>query len=83
MSAVMVTHIDKFASLFHNLESGLYHRLGTAHKGNHRAVSGLAGVNIQKFHTRGTLDNCRNLIDNSHVAPFAEVGHTFHKSVHF
>ena len=64
------------------LTTRFHHRLGSAHKGYHCAVGGLARVYVEQFHALSPVYHIHNLIDDIHIAPFAEVGHTFNKSVH-
>ena len=75
--AVVVAHVDEFASLFHQLEGCFDHRVGVAHKGDHGAVGGLAWVNIEQFHALGLANHIGYVVNNLGIAPFAEVGHTF------
>ena len=56
MGAVVLPHVNQFAGLAHGLESRLDHSFRLAHKGDHRAVGGLARVDIQQPYAVGRLN---------------------------
>ncbi len=80
MRPVVLAHINKFRSLAHGPEGGFDHGLGLAHESHHRAVGGLARVNVEKAHAFAVSDCIGNGFNHCLVAPFAEIGHTFDDS---
>ena len=77
--SLVMTHVDDLRSLLHAAESRLGHRFGFAHESHHRPVGRLAGVYVQQFDALHGGDGVGYLLDDTHVAPLAEVGDTFHK----
>ena len=82
VGTVVLAHVDEFGCLLDNLVGGLENRLGFTDEGDDGAVGGLAGVDVEEFHTLDLLNLGSHLIDDIHIAPFADIGHTFNKLLH-
>ena len=83
MCAVVLAHVDELRCLAHCPEGSLSHVGRLAHKGHHRAVGGLARVNVEELHSLHALHLIRYLADDAHVAAFAEVGHALYYLLDF
>ena len=79
---MMLTHVYKLACLAHGTECRLNYCFGLTHEGDNCAVGGFAGVNIKKSDTVNALYLVCYLFDNTHVAPFAEIGHALYDAFH-
>ena len=90
MSTLVQTHVYKFSSLLHSLESSLQNSLGRTYESNHRTVGSLARIHVQNLYAllsaiHVNLDcsnGCHYLVYHFTVAPFAEIGHTFNYPFH-
>lgn len=82
MSAMVVAHVDEFGSLLHHAESGFASLLGLAHESDDSTVGRCAGIDVKQFHTFNLLNLGSHLIDDIHVATFANIGHAFDKLFH-
>ena len=75
----MLAHVNQFTCFLHGQECGLNHHVGATHKGYHRSVGGLSWVYIEQFNTFNLFDNTGYLVNDFHVAAFAEIRHTLYK----
>jgi len=79
---VVMPHINHFRCLFNGPEGGFAHGIGRAHEGDHRAVGGLAGINIKQLYAFHLFDLGGDLADDLHVPSLAEIGDTFNELFH-
>ena len=79
----MLAHIDELCGLAHCTESGFAHFCGRANHGDYRAIGGCPRVYIYQPYPLYPLDFGRNLVDNTHVAPLAEIGHALYQLLLF
>ena len=82
MGAVVVAHVDEFSGFLHHAESGLACLFGLAHKGDDGAVGGLAGIYIKEFYSLDLLNLGGDLVNDIHVASFADIGDALDKLFH-
>ena len=83
MCAVMLGHVDELGGFLDDLEGGFEDGLGLSYESDDSAVGGLAGVNVEEFDAIDLLNLGSNLIDNIHVAAFADIRHAFNELFHF
>ncbi len=82
MRPAVMAHVDKLGGTLHTPESCFYNCLRGPHKGDYRAVGGLAGVDIEELYPPCFGYGFDDAVDFLLVAPFAEIGHTFNQSFH-
>ena len=80
---MMLTHINKFGSLFDAADSSLDHIFGLADKCNNSTIGSLTRIDIQKAYTATLHDLRSNGIYNSTITSLAEIGDTFNDLFHF
>ena len=78
----MLTHINQFSRFLNGQKCGFNHHIRSTHKGNHSSVCGFSRVYIKQFNTFNLFDNICYLVNDFHVAAFAEIRHTLHKFVY-
>ena len=83
VGTVVLGHVDKLSGLLNHLISSLKHRLGFTYEGDDSTIGSLTRVDVKEFHTFHLLNLGSHLIDDIHVAPFADIGHAFNKLLHF
>ena len=84
MLSVVLPHVYDFRGLPDSGERGLDHGLGFAHEGDHGAVGGLSGVNVEDLDSACGFDGPDYLAYLLLVAPLAEVGDALdYALVHF
>jgi len=79
--AVVLGHVDELLGLAGGADGGLDHRLRRADEGDHRAVGGLARVDVEEFDALDGFDLVGDLPDDGQVAAFAEIRDAFDESV--
>ena len=82
VSAVMLTHVDEFGGFLHHTEGGLASLLRLTHEGDDSAVGGGTRVDVEKFDTFNLLDFSGHLVDDIHVASFADIGDALNQLFH-
>ena len=82
MFAMMLAHVDELAGFLDGLESGFHDRIGLPYESHYGTVGGLSRVYVQELHAFDFFHFVGNLLDDRHVAPFAEVGHAFNDFFH-
>ena len=80
---VVLAHIDQLRRLAHCAESSFHYRIRFAHKGNHCAVCSFSRVHIKQTYACRIADLVRDLLDNTHIAPFTKIGHALDKLLYF
>ena len=78
----MLAHINDLARFLDSLERSFHHRIRFAHESDHGTVGRLPRIHIQKLHTFNLFHFIGNLLDNRHVAAFAEVRHALDDFFH-
>ena len=73
--AVVLAHVDEPGGFLHCPERGFDHRFRRSDEGDHRAVGGLARIDIQQRDALDSFDFVGDLLDDVQIAPFAEIGH--------
>ena len=81
MCPVVLPHVYDLAGLLRSTEGGLHDSLGPTYEGDDGAVGGLAGVHIEEADTFHRLYLVCNLLDDTHVAPLAEIGHALNNRI--
>ncbi len=82
MGAVMLGHVDEFGGFLHHLIGGFEDGLGLADEGDDGAVGCLAGVDVEELHAIDLFNLGSHLVDDIHVAAFADIRHAFNELFH-
>ena len=78
----MLRHINEFGGLLHHAVSGFANIFRFTDKSDDGAVGGHARVDIKQFDAFHFFDFSGHLIDDVHIAAFADVRYTFDKLFH-
>ena len=79
MGAMLLAHVDDLGGFGDAREGTLQHRLGLAHKGDHRAVRVGTRIHIKDAHARHGGDGIHHLLDPGGIPAFRDVRHALHQ----
>ena len=76
MLTVVFAHVDQLGGLSRGADGGLDDRVGCAYNGDHCAICGLAGIDVEQTDAFHSFNLVGDLFDEGEVAAFAEVRDT-------
>ena len=82
MRARVLVEVDQLRRGLDGAEGGLFHRLGRARKGDHRAVVVEVGGTVEQARALHGGDGGHNLVHHLGAAGFGEIRNTFDKLGH-